>query len=76
MERIQLLTQVTLIDMLSEYTAKYTRMRTEGGSTEDFNNCLQTLELLTAEIESRKKAVPQNNEIINDQQFIFFEDKS
>jgi hypothetical protein len=74
MERIQLLTEAVLIDKLSEYTAKYSRMHTEGGSEEVFKNCIETIELLTAEIESRKKTAQQNDEIINNSQFIFFEE--
>jgi hypothetical protein len=72
MEQFQHLSQSALVDNLSEYTTKYTRMRAEGGSEEEFNLCLQTIKYLTSEIESRKKQEPQDTEFIDNSQTIFF----
>jgi hypothetical protein len=74
MEHFQNLTLPSLIDKLAEYTAKYSQIRTKGGSKEDFNNCVLTLKYLTNEIELRKKTTQPENEIISKSQTIFFEE--
>ncbi|MES1217311.1 MAG: hypothetical protein ABUT20_17490 [Bacteroidota bacterium] len=74
MEQFKNLSLPELIDKLSEYTIKYSQIRTEGGLKEEFNNCRFAIEHLTQEIESRKNATQYSNEILNDSQRIFFTD--
>jgi hypothetical protein len=45
-----------LIDALSEYTARYTKLLTEGRKEKDIINCKKTIESLITEIELRKSA--------------------
>jgi hypothetical protein len=45
----------SLVDMLSEYTAHFSKMRTEGCSDSEFTSIKETIRLLQAEIETRKK---------------------
>jgi hypothetical protein len=44
-----------LVDMLSSYTTKFSKMLVDGCSEEEYNSCKRIIELLQAEIESRKK---------------------
>ena len=53
MLRFQHVEASVLIDLLSMYTAKYTRMMMEGGSHEEFANCGETIEILQKEIKFR-----------------------
>jgi hypothetical protein len=69
MEQFHQLTHSSLVDMLAEYTLRYSRLRKEGGLEEDVNSCLQTIEGLTLEIESRKEKVIRDNTNINSSQF-------
>jgi len=43
-----------LVNVLSEYTAKYTKLLTEGGKEKDIINCKETMQSLIIEIELRK----------------------
>jgi hypothetical protein len=70
MEQLHHLTHSSLVDMLSEYTLRYSKLHREGGSEEDINFCLQTMEGLTSEITSRKEKTIRNNTNINTTQFI------
>ena len=74
MEQFQNLNQSDLVDILAEYTAKYSKLKTEGGTKEEFNHCVLTIKYLTAVIESRKKAVSPDTEIITNPQTHFFEE--
>jgi hypothetical protein len=69
MEQFHHLTHTSLVDMLAEYTLRYSKMRKEGGLEEDINSCLQTIECLTSEIESRQGASLRENTTINTSQF-------
>jgi hypothetical protein len=69
MEQFHHLTHTSLVDMLAEYTLRYSKMRKEGGLEEDINSCLQTIECLTSEIESRKEASLRENTTFNASQF-------
>jgi hypothetical protein len=69
MEQFHHLTHTSLVDMLAEYTLRYSKMRKEGGLEEDINSCLQTIECLTSEIESRKEVSLRENTTINTSQF-------
>jgi hypothetical protein len=71
MEQFKNLSLSQLVDKLSEYTAKYSQIRTEGGLKKEFEECRLFIDYLTNEIELRKKT-PTNNEIISDSQVIFF----
>jgi hypothetical protein len=73
MEHLHNLTQSALVDKLAEYTQKYTRMRMEGGSKEDFNACMQAIKDIRNEISLRKKEANPDSEIISNPQSIFFE---
>jgi hypothetical protein len=46
-----------LIDMLSAYTTKFSKMLVTGCSEDEYNACKRIIELLQAEIESRKKKI-------------------
>jgi hypothetical protein len=65
MEQLHHLTHSSLVDMLAEYTLRYSKLHKEGGLKEDINSCLQTIEGLTSEIESRKEAALRENTTIN-----------
>ena len=69
MEQFHHLNHSSLVDMLAEYTLRYSRLRKEGGLEEDKNSCLQTIESLTSEIEARKEAGPRENTTFNTSQF-------
>lgn len=43
-----------LADILAVYTARYTKLRTQGGTKEQFDTCRQAIEFLMAEIQARK----------------------
>jgi len=72
MEQFKNLSISQLIDKLSEYTAKYSQIRTEGGLKKEFEDCRLAINYLTYEIESRKK--PPDSDIVNDSQVIFFDE--
>ena len=73
MEHFKNLSLPDLVDKLSEYTARYSQIRTEGGLKKEFEECRLAVDYLTSEIELRKKA-PLNNEIISDSQVFFFDE--
>ena len=45
-----------LLDMLSLYTAKYTKMLSDGAPKDESNTCREIIQQLQSEIESRRKA--------------------
>jgi hypothetical protein len=73
MEHFKNLSLPDLVDKLSEYTSRYSQIRTEGGLKKEFEECRLTVDYLTNEIELRKKA-SLNNEIISDSQVFFFDE--
>ena len=52
----------TLIDMLSANTAKYMKMLKDGSSQEEYDNCKELINKLSAEIEVRKS---KSNSVAN-----------
>ena len=44
-----------LVSVLAEYTARYSKMMTEGGKEKDIINCRETIRALITEIELRKR---------------------
>lgn len=70
MEQFHHLTHSSLVDMLAEHTLRYSKLHRDGGSKEELNNCLQTLEYLTSEIQSRKRAALLENATVNTPQFV------
>ena len=60
MEELHVLETSILVDMLSEYTEKYTRMASEGGSIQEYELCKQTITALQIEIERRKQSFDEN----------------
>jgi hypothetical protein len=48
--------QSALVDALAEYTARYSRMLSEGGNSEDIDHCRDIINSLMSEINSRKSA--------------------
>jgi hypothetical protein len=55
MRPFEILDTNALIDALAEYTAKYTKILSEGGNKKDMVNCQETIESLITEIEVRKR---------------------
>ena len=56
MHEIHKITLSDLIDMLALHTVNYSKLLTEGGSDEEFNNCKQAIHALQAEITTRRQA--------------------
>ena len=54
MRPFEILDTSTLVNALAEYTARYTKLLTEGGREKDIINCRETMQSLIAEIELRK----------------------
>ena len=69
MEQFHHLTHSSLVDMLAEYTLRYSRLNKEGGTKEDINTCLQTIECLTSEIQLRKEKMIRESATLNTSQF-------
>jgi len=69
MEQFHHLTHSSLVDMLAEYTLRYSRLQKEGGTKEDINTCLQTIECLTSEIQLRKEKMIRESTTLNTSQF-------
>ena len=44
-----------LVDLLSQYTEKYTRLLTEKRHTDEYDTAKEMIKLIQAEIETRKK---------------------
>jgi hypothetical protein len=57
MEKLSSLDFSALVDMLSSYTANYTKMRAEGCTGKQFASCSLAIKALQAEIISRKQTV-------------------
>ena len=55
MRPFEVLETTDLVGVLAEYTARYTKMLTEGGKKKDILNCQETIRALIAEIELRKR---------------------
>ena len=55
MRPFEVLDTSDLVNVLSEYTAKYTKLHTEGGKEKDMINCKETIQSLITEIELRKR---------------------
>jgi len=43
-----------LVNVLAEYTTRYTKLLTDGGKNKDIINCRETMQSLISEIELRK----------------------
>jgi hypothetical protein len=56
MRPFEILDTTALVDALAEYTARYTKILSEGGNKSDMVNCQETIKSLIAEIELRKHA--------------------
>lgn len=54
MRQFKTLDHTALLDALAHYTAKYTRMISEGASREEYNNYKETIQALIDEIGYRK----------------------
>lgn len=59
MRPFEILETSDLVSVLAEYTARYTKMLTEGGKEKDIFNCKETIRALITEIELRKR--PDNS---------------
>ena len=76
MEQFHLLTHSALVDMLAEYTLRYSKLHREGGPETEINFCLQTIETLTSEIELRKEKKVRDNSSLNTSQFTLSEEQN
>jgi hypothetical protein len=56
MKDFQNLELTVLVDLLSQYTARYYKILSDGGSEEEFTSCKKTIQSLQSEIEYRKKS--------------------
>jgi len=56
MRPFEVLETTDLVNALAEYTARYTKMMTEGGKEKDIFNCKETIQALISEIELRKRS--------------------
>ena len=61
MENLQSLEMSALVDLLAQHTADYTRMLTEGGDHQEFEQCKTTIALLQKEIVIRKQDFTDNS---------------
>jgi hypothetical protein len=55
MRPFEVLETTDLVNVLAEYTVRYTKMLTEGGRKKDLLNCRETIRALIDEIEYRKR---------------------
>lgn len=55
MKDIQNLELTVLVDLLSQQTARYYKILSDGGTEEEFRSCKKTIQQLQSEIASRKK---------------------
>jgi hypothetical protein len=55
MRPFEVLEMTDLVNVLAQYTARYTKMLSEGGRKKDIFNCQETIRALIAEIELRKR---------------------
>jgi hypothetical protein len=60
MKDIQNLELTVLVDLLSQHTARYYKILSDGGSEDEFTSCKKTIQSLQSEIESRKKSAKNN----------------
>ena len=51
MRPFEVLETTDLVSVLAEYTARYSKMMTEGGKEKDIINCKETIQALITEIE-------------------------
>ena len=58
MRPFEILDTSELVNVLAEYTTKYTKLLTDGGKNKDIVNCRETMQTLITEIELRKR--PKN----------------
>jgi hypothetical protein len=56
MNNLQSLETPALIDILAQHTADYTKMLTEGGTTQEFEKCKMIIKAIQLEIEVRNGA--------------------
>lgn len=56
MRPFEVLETTDLVNVLAEYTARYSKMMTEGGKEKDIINCKETIRALITEIELRKRS--------------------
>ena len=62
MENLNTIETPALIDLLAEYTAKYTQLLT-AGSREEYEKCKLTIEAIMKEIEIRKQSYDENSTV-------------
>jgi hypothetical protein len=55
MRPFEILDTSELVNVLAEYTTRYTKLLTDGGKNKDIINCRETMQSLIAEIELRKE---------------------
>ena len=56
MRPFEVLETTDLVSVLAEYTARYSKMMTEGGKEKDIINCKETIQALITGDRSKKKA--------------------
>ena len=61
MENLNSLDTSLLVDLLSQYTERYTNMLTEGCDQEEFEKCKLTIEAIQKEIQVRQQQLEGNS---------------
>ena len=69
MRPFEILDTPVLVNALAEYTARYTKMLSEGGKEKDIVNCRETMQSLITEIELRKGSEGARNSVQNETRF-------
>jgi len=61
MRPFEVMETTDLVNVLAEYTSRYTKMIIEGGKRKDIINCKDTIRALISEIELRKRPSATND---------------
>lgn len=63
MQEYQNLELSVLVDMLSDHTARYSRLLTDGCREDEYNSCREIIQALQMAIEAKKSSVNRNSQM-------------